>query len=179
MTDAPLMSLSFSLPWPPSVNTYWRHIILGGKHKKARAQTLLSEQGRDYRVAAIAALRQAKVPVGALKGRLAVHAIAFPPDRRARDLDNLWKGVLDALKHAGTIVDDGDIDDLHMVRGIVRPGGLIELKVRELEHVIEVQPELFTPAPVLKKGRRVRDRRTGLNLIVTEGGTATLDGDPF
>ncbi len=145
MSDAPLMSLTFTLPWPPSVNTYWRHIILGGKHKKARAHTLLSEAGRDYRVAAFAALRQAKVPVGALKGRLAVHAIAFPPDRRARDLDNLWKGILDSLKHAGVIVDDGDIDDLHMVRGLVRPGGLVQLKVAELSREEQLAIDLSPP----------------------------------
>lgn len=147
MNDRPLMTLSFSLPWPPSVNTYWRHIILGGKFKKARAHTLLSEQGRDYRVEAIAALHQAKVPKGALKGRLAVRAIAFPPDRRARDLDNLWKGVLDSLKHAGVIVDDSDIDDLHMLRGAVTPGGRVELKVSELVHEVREQPSLDLTPP--------------------------------
>jgi hypothetical protein len=86
MTDT-TMTLTFALPWPPSVNTYWRHIILGGKHKKARAQTILSEAG---------------------------------------------KGPLDALRHAGVIVDDENIDDLHIVRGPKRPGGCLVLKVSEL-----------------------------------------------
>lgn len=142
MTDSPLMSLTFALPWPPSVNTYWRHIILGGKFKKARAQVLISEQGRDYRVAVHRTICEAKVPRGALHGRLAVFATAYPPDRRARDLDNLWKGVLDSLKHANVIVDDGDIDDLHIVRGPVRPGGCLVLKLAELGSVVCVQPAL-------------------------------------
>lgn len=142
VSDQPLMSLTFALPWPPSVNTYWRHIVLGGKFKKARAQVLISEAGREYRVAVERAIREARVPRGAVKGRLAVHAIAYPPDRRTRDLDNLWKGCLDALSHSGVIAEDGDIDDLHIVRGANRPGGCLLLTVREIEHVLREQPAL-------------------------------------
>jgi crossover junction endodeoxyribonuclease RusA len=132
MSAEPVMSLTFALPWPPSVNTYWRHIILGGKHKKARAQTILSEQGRDYRVAVLRAIREAKVPVGAVKGRLSVHATAYP---------------LDALRHAGVIVDDENIDDLHIVRGPKRPGGCLLLKVSELgEYREQAALELLEPA---------------------------------
>jgi crossover junction endodeoxyribonuclease RusA len=124
MTAAPLMTLRFALPWPPSVNTYWRHIILGGKHKKARAHTLLSEGGRDYRVKVLAAIREQQVPINALKGRLSAYITAYPPDARVRDLDNLWKSALDVLKHNSVITDDGHIDDLHIVRGIHSQGGV-------------------------------------------------------
>jgi crossover junction endodeoxyribonuclease RusA len=144
VTDTPLMTLRFTLPWPPSVNTYWRHIVLGGKFKKARAHTLISEAGRDYRVAVCAAVREQRVPREALKGRLAVYAIAFPPDRRARDLDNLWKGPLDALRQAKVIVDDENIDDLHIVRGAVTAGGRLELRVSEMYHE---QRTLALPEP--------------------------------
>jgi crossover junction endodeoxyribonuclease RusA len=147
MSDAPQISLSFALPWPPSVNTYWRHIILGGKHKKARAHTLISEGGREYRVKVANTVREQKVPREALKGRLAVHATAYPPDRRARDLDNLWKGVLDALKQARVISDDGDIDDLHIVRGICVSGGRLDLKVSEVPGVVYSQTKLELPLP--------------------------------
>lgn len=132
MTDAPLMTLAFTLPWPPSVNTYWRHIVLGGKFKKPQARVLLSEQGRKYQVDALVAIHGQRVPRGAVKGRLAVAAVAYPPDRRARDLDNVWKGLLDALYHAGVIRDDADIDELSIRRATVRPGGLIELRVSEI-----------------------------------------------
>lgn len=133
MTDT-AMTLRFSLPWPPSVNTYWRHIVLGGKFKKAQARVLLSEQGRRYQVEAFAALARQQVPRGAVKGRLAVSIVAYPPDRRARDLDNLLKSTLDALKHAGTILDDADIDILQVRRGPVRPGGELELDIAEIAH---------------------------------------------
>jgi crossover junction endodeoxyribonuclease RusA len=132
MSDTPLMTLTFTLPYPPSVNTYWRHMVLGGKFKKAQARVYLSEQGERYRTHAILSMNVQRVPRHALKGRLAVHVIAYPPDRRARDLDNLPKGVLDALKHANVIVDDSYIDDLHIVRGPVRPEGLLEMRVSEI-----------------------------------------------
>lgn len=132
--DAPLMALTFELPWPPTVNTYWRHTVKGGKFKKARSKVLLSERGREYRGEACASMNRQRVPRGALKGRLAVYAVAYPPDKRQRDLDNLWKGVLDSLKHNGVIVDDGDIDDLHIVRGAQQPGGKLVLRVGEIAH---------------------------------------------
>jgi crossover junction endodeoxyribonuclease RusA len=134
VTDTPLMTLRFSLPWPPSVNTYWRHTVTGGKFKKARARVFMSEQGERYRSAAILTMNAARVPRGAVKGRLAVHVVAYPPDRRERDLDNLPKGVLDALTHAGIIRSDADIDDLHLVRGPIVSGGRLEMVVREIAH---------------------------------------------
>lgn len=146
MTDSPLMSLSFTLPWPPSANTYWRHIILGGKHKKARAHTLISEGGRDYRVKVLEAIRAQKVPVNALKGRLAIHVIAYPPDRRRRDLSNLWKGMLDAIVLAGVIADDGDTDRELIERGLVRPLGLVEVRITEIAHEpVALSLDLKTP----------------------------------
>lgn len=134
MTDSPLMTLRFTLPYPPSANTYWRHIILGGKHKKARAHTLISEGGREYRVRVMEAISAQKVPLRALKGRLAIHVIAYPPDRRRRDLSNLWKGMLDAIVLAGVIADDGDTDRELIERGPVRPQGLIEIRISEIVH---------------------------------------------
>jgi crossover junction endodeoxyribonuclease RusA len=147
VSDTPLMTLRFTLPWPPSVNTYWRHIVLGGKFKKAQARVLLSEQGRRYQVDSFAELARQRVPRGAVKGRLGLRITAFPPDRRARDLDNLLKGTLDALKHSGVIADDGDIDELLVKRGAVRAGGIMELTLTELGHVVCVQPSLDLLVP--------------------------------
>jgi crossover junction endodeoxyribonuclease RusA len=149
LNEIPRMSIAFHLPWAPSANTYWRHIILGGKHKKARAHTLISEGGREYRVKVLEAIRAQKVPVGALKGRLAIHVIAYPPDRRRRDLSNLWKGMLDAIVLAGVIADDGDTDRETIERGHILPGGLLELRISELGDIVCVQPALdLQPAAV-------------------------------
>ena len=93
------------LPWPPTVNSYWRHV----GHK-----VLLSAKGRDYRhdVAAEVIAAGAKP----MTGRLGVFVEAFPKDRRRFDVDNLCKGLLDSCQHAGLYADDSQIDDLRIVR---------------------------------------------------------------
>lgn len=94
-------SYTMVLPWPPSVNRYWRAV---------NGRNILSAEGRAYR----ASLRPSEMIV---RGRVAVLISAYPPDNRRRDLDNMLKATLDALVHTGAIEDDGDIDDLHIVRG--------------------------------------------------------------
>lgn len=109
--------IRIELPWPPSVNRYYR---------TWRGRMLISEHGREYR-------QQVKQLLGRLDccqtGRLRLHVEFCPPDRRRRDLDNLFKGLLDAMVHGGLMVDDEQIDDLRGVRGPVVAGGrvLVEL----------------------------------------------------
>jgi crossover junction endodeoxyribonuclease RusA len=57
---------------------------------------------------------------------------AYPPDRRTRDLGNLDKALSDALQFAGVIADDGDIDDLHYIRGGVYKGGRLKVMIEEI-----------------------------------------------
>lgn len=83
------------LPFPPSVNTYWR---------QWKGRTLVSERGREYRRTAVlecAAQKARRVP-GAVRMRVAL----YPPDRRRRDPDNAMKGLLDAIVAAKVIDDD-------------------------------------------------------------------------
>lgn len=65
--------LVLTLPWPPTVNTYYRHV----GHK-----VLISAAGRAYRESVAAVVRAAKPRTGLLK--LTIHF--RPPDRRTRDL---------------------------------------------------------------------------------------------
>ena len=39
-------------------------------------------------------------PIG---GRLAVQVEVFPPDNRRRDIDNVFKALLDAMQHGGAV----------------------------------------------------------------------------
>lgn len=121
-------SVRLVLPWPPSVNAMWRT-----PHKGPLAgRTMLSGEGRAYRKAANDAATLQRVLRHALTGKLALSLIARPPDRRRRDLDNLLKGVLDALQHAAIIDDDGEIDDLRIRRGLVTRNGEIEVHISEI-----------------------------------------------
>jgi len=112
------------LPWPPTVNRYYRRVGL---------RTLLSREGRTFRRSVCALLGGGgprKPPAG---GRVALAMDAFPPDRRRRDLDNLLKSVLDALEHAGVYADDSQVDLLLVRRGEVdRPHGRVEVRLDRL-----------------------------------------------
>lgn len=115
--------IDLTLPFPPSVNRYWRNV--SGK-------TLISEQGRAYRKHVSASVYAQRPPLG-LTQRLAVDIVALMPDRRRRDLDNLLKATLDALQHAGVYEDDSQIDDLRIVRGQGHaPGGELVVQIREV-----------------------------------------------
>jgi crossover junction endodeoxyribonuclease RusA len=145
-----MTELTFTLPWPPSINSMYQQGIIGGKNAKARASMFLSQAGKDYRLAAADAIDDQKVPRRSLSGRLQVKALAYPPDARTRDLDNLWKSALDVLKHCSVITDDGHIDDLHVKRAHQVKGGSFVITVGEISDAFESRQqglELPPPAP--------------------------------
>jgi crossover junction endodeoxyribonuclease RusA len=115
--------IEFDLPYPPSLNHYYRRV---------GPRTLISRQGRRFREDVCALLGgngPRKPPAG---GRIALCMDAFPPDRRKRDLDNLQKPVLDALEHAGIYEDDSQIALLITRRGPVSDGGNIRVRIELL-----------------------------------------------
>ena len=115
-------ALTLELPYPPSVNHYWRRV---------GARTLISREGRRYRshVASVLALRRIRPIPGSLDVRITVH----PPDRRRRDLDNAMKALLDALEHGGAYGDDFQIDHLDIWRGEVVPDGKVTVRITEIQ----------------------------------------------
>lgn len=95
--------ISLVLPFPPSVNRYWRVSPRG-------RGVLLSKVGREYRRrVALQLIGWSRPPLAV---PVAVAFDAYPPDRRRRDGDNLLKAPLDGLVHAGLILDD------HLVRRV-------------------------------------------------------------
>lgn len=114
----------FVLPYPPSLNTYWRR----------RGNTyFVSKVGERYRRDVALIVRQQRLKLN-LSGRLAIKIIAEPPDKRRRDLDNILKGLLDSLIHAGFAEDDEQFDDIRVIRGVKVPGGRLGIKITELEN---------------------------------------------
>lgn len=108
--------ITFALPWPPSLNHAWRRV---------GARTVLAKSQRAYREAVERALSDEKLvdddypaaPVSCpLNGPLAVSLRLFAPNRRAYDIDNRPKPVLDALTKAGFWGDDGQINILTISR---------------------------------------------------------------
>ena len=115
--------LSLELPYPPSVNHYWRHV---------GPRVLISREGRLYRERAGLALAQ--MGLQPLRGLLVVSIEAYPPDKRRRDLDNLLKSLLDSLQHGGAFVDDSQIVDLRIVKRAAVPNGRVIVHIEELKN---------------------------------------------
>jgi len=102
-----------TLPFPPSVNTYWRNI--------GRGRTLISKRGRQYRDDVVGQV--ANRLIAPLQCSLHVAITLHAPDKRRRDVDNYLKAPLDALTHAGVWADDSQIDRLSVQRGENIAGG--------------------------------------------------------
>ena len=94
------------LPWPPSVNTYWRRN--GGRY-------FISAAGVAFRKE-VERICQKHYGLFEATQKLSVLIEAYPPDKRRRDLDNICKGVLDSLAHAKVYEDDSQIDKLTVWR---------------------------------------------------------------
>ena len=114
---------TFSLPYPPSVNHYWR---------PSKNGVYISKEGRLFREHVRQVIVNLKLNIH-LTSRLKVTFYVSPPDNRRRDIDNCLKASLDALSHAGFWLDDCQIDDLRVVRCEVVKGGGCVVKVRELD----------------------------------------------
>jgi crossover junction endodeoxyribonuclease RusA len=113
------------LPYPPSLNNAFSQ-TRGGKRFKSRRYTA-------WRTAAMwtikaAGLRKATGPVHLL-------VTVCPPDKRARDIDNLLKPIVDSLVASGVIADDSN----RYVLKIVAQWALPPSKTRPYA-LVEIQP---------------------------------------
>lgn len=110
------------LPWPPSLNRYYRHVGY---------RVLISREGRQYRMKVVSRL-------GGLKEKfvkpVSLEADFYPPDNRRRDIDNLLKCLLDSLTAAGVYADDSLIKDLNLhMREPMPPDGEVCVAIKEKE----------------------------------------------
>lgn len=119
-------SVSFVLPWPPSVNHYYR---------KVGNRMLISEKGRTFRLAVLSIVNAEHHTGLPLKTRQEVKAAYYPPDRRTRDIDNYDKPLLDALRKAGVVVDDSSRQISRMEKDWCDPvpGGMVKITFSGIE----------------------------------------------
>ena len=115
-----------TLPYPPSVNTYWRSLVINGS-----ARVVISERGRLYRQAVQrAVMADGAGEVFTAEKRLSVEVDVYQPNRRSFDLDNLGKSLLDSLTEAGIWSDDSQVDRLVFTR-MKEIGGMVKVRIQE------------------------------------------------
>ena len=112
--------VSFDLPWPPSVNRYYRHV---------GPRVLISREGRKYRMMVVSRLGG---HFKKLSGAVSFAVECYPPDRRRRDLDNLLKCLQDSVTAAGVLDDDSQIKRLEMEMFEPLTEGLVHVQLKTL-----------------------------------------------
>lgn len=126
--------MKLTLPFPPSVNTYWRAPNKGplkGRH-------LISAAGRAFQSAACAAIIEQlrRLPSPSTESA-AVEILLFPPDARRRDIDNYNKALFDALTHAGVWEDDSQVKRMLVEWGPIVKGGSVEITIVQFQPTTE------------------------------------------
>jgi len=92
----------FELPFPPSNNTYYRHV--GDK-------VVLSEKGRKYKAAVRDILQRLDLAGLMLEDRVVCRLELHRKDARSYDADNFYKAVFDSLTNAKFWVDDDIVNE--------------------------------------------------------------------
>jgi crossover junction endodeoxyribonuclease RusA len=117
------MNATLTLPWPPSVNHYYRHV---------GPRVLISKDGRRYREAVAGIARRAAIPT--FRVPVEVDIDLLPPDSRRRDADNSLKCTLDSLTHAGVYEDDSLVRRLTVtMKEPLPPDGMAIIRISEHE----------------------------------------------
>ena len=117
--------MKLALPYPPSVNTYWRangkrrFISKAGVLFKQHVSQCVNSSGYD----------------SFADSRLRVDITICPRSKRRFDLDNLLKATLDAMQDAGLYQDDEQVDDLRIRRGEPVKGGACIVEIEKITHI--------------------------------------------
>jgi crossover junction endodeoxyribonuclease RusA len=110
--------ITIELPYPPSVNHYWRRV---------GHTVLISRAGRRFRDDVIRLCRASGLAL--LPGALTVEVDVYPPDNRRRDLDNIQKALFDAMAHGGLYDDDSQLTRIVLTRMPALPRGKVVVRI--------------------------------------------------
>jgi len=109
--------ITLSLPYPPSVNTYW---LTSGRRR------YISKRGMDFKTA----VSQACQGIAGFGDQpVEVSIILHPRDKRLMDIDNCAKGICDSMQ--GFIYDnDQQVWKITIERGAKIKGGGCEVTIK-------------------------------------------------
>lgn len=94
------------------------------------ARQIISQKGREFREKAVPILVQSGIP--RIEEPVEVTIRLYPPTKRAFDLDNFSKGILDAMQHADILEDDHLVHRLVVEKMEKDKPGRSEVTIKEL-----------------------------------------------
>jgi crossover junction endodeoxyribonuclease RusA len=109
--------IEIDLPWPPSVNHYYKPAGYGKR--------VLTSEARRFRDEVVLLVRtHCDRELMPIVGPICLDLVFHAPDKKRRDLDNLLKATQDALQAACVYCDDSQIHKLGLVWGVVGRNGI-------------------------------------------------------
>lgn len=117
------MLITLKLPFPPSVNTYYRNF---------RGRMVMGKSGREFKEKVQEIVTTSQIPKLNDARLMAIISI-FPPNKRKFDLDNRLKSVFDSLQDAGVYDNDEQFDKIEIARGEIRPQGGCTIVIATLD----------------------------------------------
>ncbi len=107
-SKSPLKMIQVILPVPPSVNTMYAATARGGRR--------LTDVAKTWKREAAAIVQKAHDLKNPYAGQVELDIAVYPADRRAFDIDNKLKCLLDALEDGGLIVNDSQVVCLKIIK---------------------------------------------------------------
>lgn len=111
------------LPYPPALNALYR---------MGRGNWYMQKEGKQYKQDVFFLVKMLRLPYLPIKGRIGMEVVAYPPDKRRRDIDGILKVLLDSLTLAQLYEDDNQIKRLlveMMPYSVDKPNGELQLLV--------------------------------------------------
>lgn len=125
-------AIVLDLPFPPSVNHYWKY---DGRSRRA----VISRKGRIYKTTVGWIAKQQGVRT--IKGGVLVAIVLYCPDWRQRDADNTLKAILDSLRAAGAFEDDSFIVRLTITKcKATTKRGSVSVRINEISESVTLTP---------------------------------------
>ncbi len=114
--------LKFTIPYPPSLNVYWRNF---------RGRMVLSSEAKQYKrkVRDLFESDERLIPTAANKKRFVGLKIDVYRPRKSGDLDNTLKAILDSLNE-NLYEDDRQVIEIHAARHDDKDNPRVEIGVR-------------------------------------------------
>jgi crossover junction endodeoxyribonuclease RusA len=116
-------TIRLELPYPPSVNNYWR----ANGHRR-----YISPEGVQFAKEVDLVVKQGRHQSFGNK-LVAMSVMIHPRSKRKFDLDNTLKAILDALMKAGMYDDDSQIEYIEIARGEQAENGKAVVHLYEYE----------------------------------------------